>query len=136
MVGIKVAAGFRIKAFTPGQAPSPPCFLQAGFLKLAGPSHIVDIAFEILVLGELYGFLQDGFLAAALNHTALMIADSTEGAPTIAAPVAGNAELHLLQGRHTALLIIGGMPAAHIRKPINLVQLLLGHGLLGTVLYT
>ena len=95
--------------------PVPELFFTGGMPEVCGgAAHIVKIALEIRIPGQKSGLLQNGFMASGLHRPSLMKGQSAEAAPAKAAPVADQGKLDLRYGRHASLLLVGGMPGAHV----------------------
>ena len=97
-------------------------FLTGWMTEIAGrTTHIMNIAFKIRLPDHLPGLGNDRFMASCLQNPSLMKCQRTEAAATKAAAVAGQAELDLLQCRHTTSRLVGRMIRPHIRQRIDII---------------
>ena len=99
-----------------------------------GAAHVVDIPLEIRLPYHLLGLCQNGLVASGLDDAPLVEGKSTEAASAETASAGHQAEPHLLNGRHAASGLIGGVVGAHIGQTIHPVHLRLTQRLLGGVL--
>ena len=112
------------QAFFPGAEPL--CFLlPAGGLAevCRRPAYIVYVSLEIRQRRQQFCLAQHALLGARRDHAPLVERDGAEVAPAETAAVVHKRKLHFLDGRHTALGRIAGMPGAHIGKLIHSVEL-------------
>ena len=114
------AAGAALQLSVAGRAPEV----------RRGPAHIVDIALEARHLREDFRLAQDGAVAAALDDAPFMRDNRAEVAAAKTAAMAHEAELHLADGRHAAVLFVDRMVGAHIGQVVDGVhaRLIEGHG--------
>ena len=73
-------------------------------------AYIMDITFKTGKVCHMHGLPDQRFMAAVLDNRSLMTGNSAKMTMSKASPVAGQAELHFMQGRHTTTIIIIGMP--------------------------
>ena len=99
-----------------------------------GAAHVVDIALELRILRHALGLFENGGVAAGLDDAALVEGQGAEAAAAKAAPTRGQAELHLLDGGHAALLFVRRVIGILIRQIVGQIHLVLGQGLLRRVL--
>ena len=86
-------------------------------------SHIVKVAFEIRVGSQGPRFLHDRIVAARLHDAPLMERERAKRALAEAAPIARQAELDLLEGRHATCGLVARMVRPRIRQPVHRVHL-------------
>ena len=123
-LGGKAAAIFAAAVlFLPGAG----CVAEVG----RGAAHVVDIALELRVFREDLRLPHHRLDAAGRDHPPLMKGQGAEVAPAEAAPIVGDGEPHLLDGRHR--LFVHGVHLPHEGQVVEPVQLLSGQGALGRV---
>ena len=107
MIGLKIFTWFWKQALLI-RADSMYLLLLAGRETEIGrrAADIMDIAFKIRLTRDLVCFVDDGLMAAGLDDAPLMKGQGTKAAPAKAAAVAYQAELHLRNGRNTAVCLI------------------------------
>ena len=74
-------------------------------------------------------------MAAPLDNPSFVGDNRTEVAAAKTAALAQETELHLRNGGYTAILVVNGMPGAHIGQVVNLIHLLLREGLSRWILH-
>ena len=79
----------------------------------------MDIPFKPGKMGHMHGFPDQGFMTAVLDDRPLMTGNSAKMAVPETAPVAGQTELHFMQGRYAAAGIVIGMPPPCKRQFID-----------------
>ena len=131
----EIPAGPGEEALLPGADPLGELLFAGGEPEVGrGAAHVVDVALEFRVFGHAFSFPEDGLVAPGLDDAALVEGDGAEGAAAEAAPVGGQAELDLLDGRDAAELLVAGVVGILVGQVVGLVHLRLGQGLLGRVL--
>ena len=104
-------------------------FLTGWLAEICGrPAYIMNITLEILILGHMKRFFENGFMASGLQDPSLMEGEGAEAAASKTAPVAGEAEFDLLQCRNAAVLLVHGVILPGIGKVVHIVHLILGKG--------
>ena len=132
----QVFAGGGEQALAVGAHALCQLLLAAGMAEVGGgAADIVDIALEVRVLDQQFGFFNDGLVAAGLDDAALVEGQGAEAASAEAPPVGGEAELDLLNGRDAPQLFVRGVIRPHIGQGVHMVHLRRGQGLLGRVLH-
>src|SRR5699024_6980936 len=91
-------------------------------------AHIMDIPFEVRILGHLYCLVKKGLMAPGLQDPSLVEGQRTEAASSKASAVADEAELYFRDCRHASVLLIRGMIGPHIGIAIDLIHFLLAKG--------
>ena len=99
------------------------------------PSHIMNVAFKILILNQLLRLFQNGFMASHLHRAPLMEGQGAEAASAEASPVADQGKFDLTDRRDSALAFVGWMIGAHIGKGVYIVHFLHGQRLLRRILH-
>ena len=123
MVGFEVLAGLREEtALVFAQAVLLLLF-AGGEAKVRGrPANVVNIALKVRILCDLLGFAHDRIVRPRLNVAPLMEGEGAEVARAEAAPVVDDRELHLLNGGHAALRLVGRVVGAHEGQAVDVIH--------------
>ena len=89
-------------------------------------ADIMDIAFEIRLVCQIFGLLDNRLMAPNLDDPALVEGQRTEAAAAETAAVADEAEFHLRERRDPARRVVGRMPFSHIRERVDIIHILDG----------
>ncbi|MBP1757479.1 MAG: hypothetical protein H6Q62_335, partial [Firmicutes bacterium] len=110
-------------------------FGTAGFEEIGGrTAEVVDIAFEIGVMDQDTGFLENGSVAAPGHDPTMMEGDRTKIATAITATMAVDRKTNFIDSGHTALALVNRVRQPFIRQGVNPVQFTRRQRLLGRVL--
>ena len=121
---LQVGAGPREKAAAVLACPRCQLLFTCRLPEVGGrAAHIVDIAFEIWLLGEPDGLVYDGLMAPRLDDPPLVEGEGAEVAASETAPGADEAEFHLFYGRYSPLGLVDRMDSSHVWQGIYLVHL-------------
>ena len=88
-----------------------------------GTAHVVDIALEVGIVGDGPRLLHERVVATRLHDAPLMERERAERALAEAAAAAGEAEPHLLDGRHAAGLLVHRVVRAREGQAVDGVHL-------------
>ena len=88
-----------------------------------GAAHVVDVALELRVGDHLLRLFHDGLMASHLHDAPLMERQRAKRALAETAAIAGQAELHLADGRDAAGFLIHGVIRARIRQAVHRIHL-------------
>ncbi len=91
-----------------------------------GAPHVMDVSLKLRILRQKPCLFHQGFVAPRLDNPPLMESQGAKAACAKTSPVADQAKLHFLDGRHPPCLLIRRVVATHVRKAIDLIHLLLG----------
>ena len=119
MVGVQLAARLRRQAMlvAAGAAAQLRIARRLAIIR-RGAAHVVDVALELRVGDHLLRLFHDGLMASHLHDTPLMERQRAKRALAEASAIAGQAELHLADGRDTAGFLVHGMVGTRIRQAV------------------
>ena len=136
MVGVQLAARLRRQAMlvAAGAAVQLRIARRLAIVR-RGAAHVVDVALELRVGDHLLRLFHDGLMASHLHDAPLMERQRAKRALAEAAAIAGQAELHLADGRDAAGFLVHGVIRARIRQAVHRVHLRGGQRFARRVLY-
>ena len=124
MVGVQLAARLRRQAMlvAAGAAAQLRITRRLAIVR-RGAAHVMDVALELRVGDHLLRLFHDGLMASHLHNAPLMERQRAKRALAEAAAIAGQAELHLADGRDAAGFLVHGVIRARIRQTVHRVHL-------------
>ena len=136
MVGVQLAARLRRQAMlvAAGAAVQLRIARRLAIVR-RGAAHVMDVALELRVGDHLLRLFHDGLMASHLHDAPLMERQRAKRALAEAAAIAGQAELHLADGRDAAGFLVHGVIRARIRQAVHRVHLRGGQRFARRVLY-